>query len=124
MKIKHLPKLSVRSIRTKLPQKTVRLSDGEILSVSMSSCVGDSDEIVERGGHYYVRCINGEAQLLPLYVRSDTLRCGGIVIPLKIKEIETDKEYEGFQQLSEFHYRGHQLHGRTAALIATTEYPL
>lgn len=124
MKIKHLPKVTVSTIRTKLPQKSIRLSDGENLSVSMSSCVGDRDEIVERGGRFYVQCINGEAQLLPLYVRSETLRCGGIVIPLKIKEVETNKEYEGFQQLSEFHYRGHQLHGRTAVLIATTEYPL
>jgi ABC-type phosphate/phosphonate transport system ATPase subunit/GNAT superfamily N-acetyltransferase len=92
--------------------------------VSMSTCIGDKDELVERSGHFFVRCLNGEAQLLPLYVRSETLRCGGIVIPLKIKEIETDKEFEGYQQLSEFHYRGHQLHGRTAVLIATTEYPL
>src|SRR6516225_9362323 len=116
--------LQVASINWKSPQKIVRLSDGQTLNVSVSSCIGDNDEIVERDGTYTVPCLNGEAQLLPLYLRSDTLRCGGIVVPLKVKEIETTAEYDSFQQLSEFHYRGHRLHGRTSALIATTEYPL
>jgi ABC-type phosphate/phosphonate transport system ATPase subunit/GNAT superfamily N-acetyltransferase len=102
----------------------IRLSDGQVLSVSVSSCVGENDEIVEKNGHYFVPCLNGLAQLLPLYLKPDTLRCGGIVVPLKIKEIETREEYDSFQQLSEFHYRGHRLHGRTSALMATTEYPL
>lgn len=97
--------LSVLSIDWKTPQKLIRLSDGQILTVSVSSCVGDQDEVIERDGGYYVPCENGYAQLLPLYLRSDTLRCGGIVIPLKVKELETDQEYESFGQLSEFHYR-------------------
>lgn len=116
--------LRVLSINWKLPQKVVRLSDGQVLTVSVSSCVGQDDEIVERDGGYYVPCENGEAQLLPLYLKSDTLRCGGIVVPLKVKEVETGQEYQNFQQLSEFHYRGHRLHGRTSVLIATTDYPL
>ncbi len=117
-------RLTVLSINWKSPQKLVRLSDGQVLTVSVSSCVGERDEIIERDGAYYVPCENGEAQLLPLYLKADTLRCGGIVVPLKIKEVETEQEYEGFQQLSEFHYRGHRLHGRTSILIATAEYPL
>jgi ABC-type phosphate/phosphonate transport system ATPase subunit/GNAT superfamily N-acetyltransferase len=100
------------------------LSDGQVLSLSVSSCVTWNDEVVERDGHYLVPCINGAAQILPLYLKPDTLRCGGVVLPLKIKEIETDHEYESFKQLSEFHYRGHSLHGRTSVLIATTDYPL
>lgn len=116
--------LKVLSINWKTPQKLVRLSDGQKLTVSVSSCVGDQDNIIERDGGYYVPCENGEAQLLPLYLRSDTLRCGGIVVPLKVKEVETQQEYESFQQLSEFHYRGHRLHGRTSILIATAAYPL
>jgi ABC-type phosphate/phosphonate transport system ATPase subunit/GNAT superfamily N-acetyltransferase len=116
--------LRVLAIEWKSPQKLVRLSDGQVLTVSVSSCVGDKDEILERDGGYYVPCENGDAQLLPLYLKSDTLRCGGIVVPLKIKEVETQQEYESFQQLSEFHYRGHRLHGRTSVLIATAEYPL
>jgi GNAT superfamily N-acetyltransferase/predicted ATPase len=114
----------VISINWKSPLKLVHLSDGQILRVSVSSCVGELDEVVERDGRYFIPCLNGEAQLMPLYLRSDTLRCGGIVVPLKVKEIETEKEYESFKQLSEFHYRGQRLHGRTSALIATTEYPL
>jgi ABC-type phosphate/phosphonate transport system ATPase subunit/GNAT superfamily N-acetyltransferase len=116
--------LTVASIDWKTPQKLIRLSDGQVLTVSVSSCVGHQDEIIERDGSYYVPCENGDAQLLPLYLRSDTLRCGGIVVPLKVKELETNQEYESFKQLSEFHYRGHRLHGRTAVLIATTEFPL
>jgi ABC-type phosphate/phosphonate transport system ATPase subunit/GNAT superfamily N-acetyltransferase len=116
--------LRVISIDWKTPLKLVRLSDGQTLQVSVSSCVGIGDEIIERDGGYFVSCLNGEAQVMPLYVKSETLRCGGIVVPLKIKEIETDHEYESFQKLSEFHYRGHRLHGRTSVLIATTDYPL
>ncbi|MGH9472078.1 MAG: GNAT family N-acetyltransferase [Terriglobales bacterium] len=116
--------LGVAAINWKTPQKVVRLTDGQVLSLSVSTCIGERDEIVERSGRFYVRCRNGDAQILPLYVAADTLRCGGIVVPLKVKEIETDAEYECFQQLSEFHYRGHRLHGRTSILIATTDYPL
>jgi hypothetical protein len=79
--------------------KIVRLSDGQTLTVSVSSCVGQGDDVIERDGGYFVPCLNGEAQLMPLYVRSETLRCGGIVVPLKIKEIETEHEYERFQKL-------------------------
>jgi ABC-type phosphate/phosphonate transport system ATPase subunit/GNAT superfamily N-acetyltransferase len=117
-------RLRILSINWKSPEKIVRLTDGQILRVSVSSCVGENDEIIERDGGYFVPCLNGEAQLMPLYLKSDTIRCGGIVVPLKVKEIETQQEYESFQQLSEFHYRGHRLHGRTSVLIATTEYPL
>jgi len=116
--------LRVISIDWKSPLKLVRLSDGQTLQVSVSSCVGIGDEIIERDGGYFVSCLNGEAQVMPLYVKSETLRCGGIVVPLKIKEIETEHEYQSFQKLSEFHYRGHRLHGRTSVLIATTDYPL
>lgn len=117
-------RLRVASIDWKAPLKLVRLSDGQTLQVSVSSCIGIGDEIIERDGSYFVSCLNGEAQVMPLYVKSATLRCGGIVVPLKIKEVETDHEYESFQKLSEFHYRGHRLHGRTSVLIATTDYPL
>ncbi len=117
-------RLQVKSINWKSPHKLVRLSDGQVLTLSVSSCVGWDDEIVVRDGRYLVQCLNGDAQILPLYLRSDTLRCGGVVLPLKIKEIETEHEYESFQKLSEFHYRGHRLHGRTSVLIATTDYPL
>jgi GNAT superfamily N-acetyltransferase len=116
--------LDVRAINWETPQKLVRLSDGQVLTVSVSSCVGDNDKVVEHNGKFLVPCVNGMAQLLPLYLRSDTLRCGGIVVPLKIKEIETQQEFASYQQLSEFHYRGHRLHGRTSALIATTDFPL
>jgi ABC-type phosphate/phosphonate transport system ATPase subunit/GNAT superfamily N-acetyltransferase len=116
--------LMVQSINWQTPQKLVRLSDGQILTVSVSSCIGENDEVIERDGNFFVPCANGEAKLLPLYLGSDTIRCGGLVIPLKIKEIETESEYQSFQQLSEFHYRGHRLHGRTSALIATTTFPL
>src|SRR5437773_9614526 len=117
-------RLQVESINWKSPRKLIRLSDGQVLSLSVSSCVGEKDEIVERDGHYFVPCLNGDAQILPLYLKSDTLRCGGVVVPLKIKEIETEVEYQSFQQLSELHYRGHRLHGRTSVLIATSDYPL
>jgi len=117
-------KLQVESINWKSPRKLIRLSDGQILSLSVSSCVGEKDEVIERAGHYFVSCLNGVAQILPLYLKSYTLRCGGVVLPLKIKEIETEQEYESFRQLSEFHYRGHGLHGRTSVLIATTDYPI
>ena len=116
--------LQVDSISWKSPRKLVRLSDGQVLSVSISSCVGRGDRIVVRDGCYYTSCVNGDAQILPLYLEPDILRCGGVAIPLTVKEIETEQEYESFRQLSEFHYRGHRLHGRTSALIATTEYPL
>jgi ABC-type ATPase with predicted acetyltransferase domain len=116
--------IGIKSIQWKSPQKMVRLSDGQIFPVSISSCIGKDDQIVEKNGRMFVSCLNGHAQLLPLYVSPDILRCGGIVVPLRIKELETEKEFQSYQQLSEFHYRGHQLHGRTSILIATTEYPL
>src|SRR5262249_40464618 len=105
--------LAVRQVSWKTPRKQVRLSDGRVLPLSISTCIGVDDEVRDTDGAFSVRCHNGDAKILPLYLAQDTLVCGAIVIPVKIKEIETAQEFEAFQQLSEFHYRGQRLHGRT-----------
>lgn len=116
--------LSVNRVKWKTPRKEIRLSDGRVLPLSVSTCIGEGDEVISKDGNYAVRCQNGDAKVLPLYLAQDTLACGAIVIPVKIKEIETQQEFDAFQQLSEFHYRGQRLHGRTSVLIVTTDYPL
>jgi len=114
----------VRTIQWKVPRKIVHLTDGEILTVSTSSCVAENDELVYDDARWLVVCQNGQSQLLPLYNAYDKVGCGEISISIHVKEIETEAEYQGFRHLSDFHYRGKDLHGRTSVLVATTSSPL
>lgn len=114
----------VRTIKWKAPGKILRLDDGQTLSVSRSSCVGKGDELVQDKDGWLVTCRNGHSRLLPLYCTADKIKCGETIVPIDVKEIETEEEYEGFVHLRDFHYRGKALHGRTSALVAVTEQPL
>jgi ABC-type lipoprotein export system ATPase subunit/GNAT superfamily N-acetyltransferase len=114
----------VRVIKWEVPQKILRLDDGQILTVSVSSCVGEGDELVLKDDIWKVLCHNGYSHLLPIYCISDRITCGDLNISIQVKEIETITEYQGFRHLSDFHYRGKSLHGRTSVLIAVTDIPL
>jgi ABC-type ATPase with predicted acetyltransferase domain len=55
---------------------------------------------------------------MPVFVAKEKLTLGKLKTDLLIKEITEREEYEAVQSLAEYHYRGSQLHGPTAILIA------
>jgi ABC-type ATPase with predicted acetyltransferase domain len=54
----------------------------------------------------------------------ETVRVGSLNLELVIKEITEPDEFASYEALSQFHYRGSILHGRTAKLIVRNYHPL
>jgi ABC-type ATPase with predicted acetyltransferase domain len=52
------------------------------------------------------------------------LKIGDLQLGLLIKEITEIEEFASYEALTEFHYRGNSLHGRTARLIVRNYHPL
>ncbi|MDE0553221.1 MAG: GNAT family N-acetyltransferase, partial [Candidatus Poribacteria bacterium] len=74
-----------------------------------------------------MRCENGTCQILPIYASSATLSLGGLQLAVVIKEITDAEEQSAYAHLTDLHYRGQTVHGRTAKLIVRTfdpAYPL
>lgn len=115
---------SVSSVGWKGHIKRLTLQpDGQQLVVPLSACVSQGDRVRVGHGSAWVLCQNGAAQLLPPYVARETLHLGGSRLQILIKEITDPEEYEAYKALTNFHYRGHVLFGRTARLIARTFHP-
>lgn len=107
--------------------KRLKLSNGDHLEVQRFACVGPKDRIRLPSGSTrktYVECSNGLAQLRPIYRAIDTFDIGAEPVKVMFKEILTEAEYEGYQRLSDFHYRGAALHGRHSPIIAVVDDPL
>ena len=115
----------VTSVSWKGHYKRLRLEPGKsYLSVPLSASVSQGDQIVVSNETVTVICKHGEARLLPIYTAHETLHLGALEIDVVIKEITEADEYEAYQSLAEFHYRGKVIHGRTAKLILRTFHPL
>lgn len=117
--------LTASAVRWKRHLKEVKLEPGgACLNVPLSASVGKGDKVRVGNGEAWVVCTNGLCKILPLFVARDTLQLGGSNIELFVKEISEPGEHEAVQSLTDYHYRGSRLHGRTARLIARTSHPL
>ena len=96
----------------------------EPLTVSRSACVTANDAVLIDSAAVSVRCKNGLAQILPIYIGVEQLHVGQLILDFVFKEITDAEEYSAYQSLSEFHYRDRSLHGRRARLVIRNFHPL
>jgi len=94
------------------------------LMVPRSACVSEEDRVLTEGNQAWVLCRNGKAQFLPSYVAYETINIGNLQLDLLVKEITETEEFDSYEALTQFHYRGASLHGRTARLIVRNYHPL
>lgn len=106
------------------PFKTLKLTNHKSITISQWACVGEGDEVFKRNGKNYVRCINGEAQFAPPYDQLDVLGIGARKLPVHVKEITTIDEFQAYQYLQSFHYRGNGGFGRKSILVVVPDEPL
>jgi ABC-type lipoprotein export system ATPase subunit/GNAT superfamily N-acetyltransferase len=93
---------------------------GRWLTVPLSACVSEGDDILLRQNEAWVLCKNGQSKFLEPYFEWETLELGSHKLPVAIKEVTEEEEYTAYNSLAEFHYRGQAIHGRTARLIIRT----
>lgn len=115
----------VTSVNWKGHYKRLRLDPGgHYLNVPLSACVSQNDQVVISDETVSVVCKYGTATILPIYVARETLHLGDLKVGVVIKEITEVDEYQAYQSLADFHYRGKFIHGRTAKLIVRAFHPL
>lgn len=120
--------LLVASVSWKGHVKRLRLEPGSTwLDVPRSACLTKGDKLLKEHNKLSVLCENGTCQILPIYASSATLSLGGLQLAVVIKEITDAEEHSAYAHLTDLHYRGQTVHGRTAKLIVRTfdpAYPL
>lgn len=105
--------------------KVLVLEPGGIsIDVPASACASTGDPVRIDGGEAWVVGKNGLCKILPTFVARDELLLGDSKVELLVKEITEREELDAVQSLTDYHYRGAKLHGRTARLIARTSHPL
>jgi ABC-type ATPase with predicted acetyltransferase domain len=105
--------------------KNIKIEPSNLtLNLPLSACVQKGDILRYDKGDYWVICKNGEAQIFPPYITKERIDAGGIHLEVLIKEITTKEEYEGYNELANLHYRGHEIFGRSARLIIRSFHPL
>lgn len=124
MAIKKKNEYKVKRVDYNSNIKICKFCDGTQLKLCRFACVGEEDVVVIPGtGRLYVKCLNGLAQLKPIYRAYESVKIGQKLIKVTFKEIQKTNEFEGYRRLLDFHYRGAELHGRHVPIIATTDYP-
>ena len=113
----------IESVLWKGHLKVLRTKSGRALTVPLSACVSKGDAIRINADSAWTICKNGVSQFLPSYFKREKIKLGGIELRVAIKEIDKADEYEAYKALSEFHYRGQIIHGRTARLIMRSFHP-
>jgi uncharacterized protein len=93
------------------------------LLLSRSACVSEGDCLRVGKDGAWVACRNGEVRLLPVYWAKESLATGNLHLEFVIKEITEADEFAAYEALTEFHYRGRTLFGRTAKLIVRNFHP-
>lgn len=117
--------MRVTSVRYDFLTKTYRLANRRILQTHRYCCLGpDDDVVVVSANEAHAKCRNGRAQILPAYSARDSLSIGTRLVPLVVKEVETQDELAGYHRLEECHYRGKVLHGRRVPLIVRSDDPM
>ncbi len=114
----------VQSVQFSPPFKTIEVGGGSKLQVSHSACVTAGDRISVLGNRYFVRCRNGLTQFLPAYDSPDTLWIGAKHVRVRVKEITDQIEFEAYDYLQSFHYRGKGRFGRHSDLVMVPNDPL
>lgn len=104
--------------------KEIYLDDGRSVMLPRSACVSKGDDVVLDENGAKVVCDNGMARLLPTYSSVEKVSAGSIDLELVFKEITEPEELEACEALTQFHYRGHSLFGRTARLIVRSFHPI
>ena len=112
----------VRSVSWQGHLKMLRFK-GSSLVVSRSACVGPGAMVIQDGQSAWVRCDHGNVQILPAYFAPELLEFDGLSVELAVKEITETDEYDSYRHLSNLHYRGHEIHGRTSKLILRSFHP-
>lgn len=92
--------------------------------VPRSACVSKGDRVVVDRSDAWVKCKDGLARIRPSYVARETLSLGNLELELVTKEITEPEEFAAYQALTQYHYRGHVLHGRTARLVMRNFHPI
>ena len=92
--------------------------------VPRSACVSEDDEVILDENGAGVVCENGAARILPIYTAVERASVGSLELELVIKEITEPEEFEAYEALTRFHYRGHSLFGRTARLVVRNFHPI
>lgn len=105
-----------------------------VFRVSRSTCVTEGDIVYSHApldktssmeqDYLFIKCENGVAQLTPIYSFETVLQVGGFNLPITIKEISRQDEFDGYVALTQYHYRDKILFGRHAPLVAVTRHPM
>jgi ABC-type ATPase with predicted acetyltransferase domain len=108
--------------------KQLRIAGNTRIALQRFACIGPKDHLLlpKYVGQesLYIPCANGLAQLWPPYSSVERVQIGGRNLEVTFKEIETTEEMEGYHRLSDFHYRGVELHGRRIPIVAVVSSPL
>jgi site-specific DNA recombinase len=115
---------SVRRVAWRQHLKELFLDDGSRVKLPRSACVSSGDSVVLDEGGSYVLCKNGSARILPTYVALERVSVGSLNLELVVKEITELEEFHAYEALTQFHYRGHTLFGRTARLVVRNFHPI
>jgi ABC-type ATPase with predicted acetyltransferase domain len=121
---RHLHSRTVTRVTWKNHLKTLRLDDDTSVVVPLSACVSEGDPVKLGSDGATVLCRNGEARFLPVYTGVEKLRVGGLDLEFVIKEITEPDEFSAYESLTQLHYRGHSLFGRTARLVVRSFHPV
>lgn len=124
-----------REFGKKLRLRYADQSDSTVVfRVPRSACVTEGDIVyscspLDRSSsleqdHLFIECKNGIAQITPIYTFETVLQAGDFSLPLTIKEISQQDEFDGYAALSQYHYRDKILFGRHAPLVAVTCHPM
>jgi len=115
------PKKKIQVLDRKLVNGLLQLTctDGVKVTLRRNAPVGKGDILISEGDGYAVELPNsrGSVSLAPPWSRNICLRSVND-LPVIIKEIETEEEFEGYKRLTEFHYRGSGGAGRRVPLVA------
>lgn len=114
----------VRRVAWRNHLKEIFLEDGSSVMLPRSACLSKGDDVVlaEDGAH--VVCNNGSIRILPTYTAVEKVSVGSLSLELVVKEITESEEFEAYEALTRFHYRGHSLFGRTARLVLRNFHPI
>ena len=115
--------IRIKKLKSKVKYKKLNLSNDISFDLAISSCVDEQNKITINNEGITVQCKNGITQIHPSYCQKEVTKIGGYSIELLIKEITDSDELKSYESLSQFHYKGQQLFGRTSVLIATSTTP-
>lgn len=104
--------------------KEIFLEGGLSIKLPRSACVSDGDNVVLDEDGAQVSCKNGTIRILPTYAAVEKVSVGSLDLDFVVKEITESEEFEAYEALTQFHYRGRSLFGRTARLVVRNFHPI